>query len=104
MNVSLPPEFEELVNSKVASGAYHSASDVIQEGLRLLNEHDRALEAQREELRREIAKGFDAINRGEFTDYDRSSVSRIADEIKSEGRRRAETRANRSGNASAAIP
>lgn len=36
MNVSLTPELEELINQKVRSGLYNSASEVIREGLRLL--------------------------------------------------------------------
>ena len=38
MNISLTPELEELIHQKVASGLYHSASEVIREGLRLLKE------------------------------------------------------------------
>jgi Arc/MetJ-type ribon-helix-helix transcriptional regulator len=37
MNVSLTPELEKFVNGKVESGLYHNASEVIREGLRLLN-------------------------------------------------------------------
>jgi len=35
MNISLTPELERLVNEKVKSGRYASASEVIREGLRL---------------------------------------------------------------------
>ncbi len=38
MNVSLTPELEKLVQEKVASGLYNSASEVIRESLRLLHE------------------------------------------------------------------
>ncbi len=34
MNISLTPELENLVNQKVTSGLYHSASEVIREALR----------------------------------------------------------------------
>ena len=53
MNVSLTVELEQLVNEKVASGMYHSASEVIREGLRLLNERDELPRIRREELRRD---------------------------------------------------
>jgi putative addiction module CopG family antidote len=36
MNVYLTREWEEFIRQKVASGPYHSASEVIGEGLRLL--------------------------------------------------------------------
>ena len=47
MNVSLTPELDKFVSSKVDSGRYTSASEVIREALRqLLEEHDRARGAQ----------------------------------------------------------
>lgn len=46
MNVSLPPAQEEFVRVQVASGRYRSASEVLREGLRLLEreEHRRLVE------------------------------------------------------------
>ena len=43
-NVSLTPELEALVDSKVASGRYRSASEVVRAALRLLDERDRRIE------------------------------------------------------------
>ena len=40
MNVSLTPELEELVNEKVRSGLYQTASEVVREALRLLKLRD----------------------------------------------------------------
>ncbi|MBM1174967.1 type II toxin-antitoxin system ParD family antitoxin [Microvirga arabica] len=42
-NVSLTPELESLVDSKVASGRYRSASEVVRAALRLLDERERLL-------------------------------------------------------------
>ena len=41
MNVSLTPELETFVQTKVTSGRYTSASEVVREALRLLEDHDR---------------------------------------------------------------
>src|SRR5207245_2295592 len=38
MNVSLTPELEALVNEKVKTGLYQTASEVVREALRLLKE------------------------------------------------------------------
>lgn len=65
MNVSLTPELEDLINTKVQSGMYHSASEVIREGLRLLKERDEIIRIRFEELRREIARGVEQAERGE---------------------------------------
>jgi len=65
MNVSLTPELEKLVESKVQSGRYKSASEVIREGLRLLDDQDRLRAAQLNEVRRKIQIGIDQLDRGE---------------------------------------
>lgn len=46
MNVSLTSELERLVQARVDSGRYNSASEVVCEALRLLEDHDRARSAQ----------------------------------------------------------
>jgi antitoxin ParD1/3/4 len=84
MNVSLTPELEQLVTDKVKSGMYQTSSEVIREGLRLLRERDERLQS----LRRDIRAGFEAVDRGEFTEYGRASVQGLADRVKSRGRKR----------------
>jgi antitoxin ParD1/3/4 len=68
MNVSVGPEFEEYVRSKVDSGDYASASEVVRDGLRLLREKEQLFEARLQTLRGEIQKGIDQIERGEVRD------------------------------------
>jgi antitoxin ParD1/3/4 len=65
MNVSLTPELEKLVTRKVASGLYQSASEVIREGLRLLDDHDRLRELHLGEVRKNIQTGLAQLDRGE---------------------------------------
>ncbi len=64
MNVSLTPELEKLVTNKVESGLYQSASEVIREGLRLLDDHDRLRELHLSEVRKKIQTGLDQLDRG----------------------------------------
>jgi len=60
VNVSLTSELEKYVSEKVASGLYHSASEVVREGLRLLKDQD-ALRAMRlNDLRQQIQQGIDS--------------------------------------------
>jgi antitoxin ParD1/3/4 len=70
MNVSLTPELEKLVENKVKSGRYQSASEVIREGLRLLDEQDQVRETRLQEVRRKIRSGLDQLDRGEGIDGD----------------------------------
>jgi len=65
MNVSLTPELEKLVEEKVRTGRYHSASEVIREGLRLLEEQDQLRELRLVEVRKKIQQGLDELDRGE---------------------------------------
>lgn len=62
MNVSLIPELETLVQKKVQSGLYTSASEVVREALRLLNDRDTVQQQRLAELRREIKIGLDDLN------------------------------------------
>lgn len=90
MNVSLTAELEQLVNEKVASGLYTSASEVIREGLRLLKERDELRRIQREELRRDILLGVEQVRQGRGKKY--ASGTELADEIKRRGRERLKER------------
>jgi antitoxin ParD1/3/4 len=78
MNISLTPHLEEWVKGKVESGFYNSASEVMREALRLLEERDQLRDLRLEELRREIQKGIDS---GPATPLD-------MEEIKRKGRQR----------------
>jgi antitoxin ParD1/3/4 len=66
MNVSLTPELESFVTTKVGSGLYGSQSEVVREGLRLLMERDRMMEARLQDLRAEVAEGLEQARRGEL--------------------------------------
>ena len=88
MNVSLTPRLEELVQQKVAGGLYNSASEVIREALRLLEERDRTREAQLGALRKEIGVGLDQLARGASTEYDEQTLGSLRNDITATGRKR----------------
>lgn len=68
MNVSLTPELEQVIDLKVKSGKYSSASEVVREGLRLLQRRDDIHEAKLNALRAEIQKGIDDLEAGRYQD------------------------------------
>ena len=88
MNVSLTPTLEELVQRKVATGLYNSASEVIREALRLLEERDEMRKMRLGTLRKEINVGLDQLERGEVSEYDDQSLNTLATDIKAKGRKR----------------
>lgn len=60
MNISLTPKLEDLVNQKVQSGLYNSASEVIRSALRLLEEKDRMRDIKLAALRDAVREGIDS--------------------------------------------
>lgn len=68
MNVNLSPELEELVRRKVESGLYNNNSEVIREGLRLIEGQDRIREAHLKGLQTALAEGLAQADRGELRD------------------------------------
>ena len=85
MNVSLTPELEKFVGGKVESGRYNSASEVVREALRILEEHDSARASQLEEFNEELGRRLAAVDRGETVD---PAVTRVRLQRKSEQRRK----------------
>ena len=68
MNISLTPHFERLVHSKISSGRFQSASEVVREGLRLLEERDEDRRKTLSEVREKLAIGYAQLQRGEGID------------------------------------
>ena len=70
MNVSLTPELEKFVADKVASGRYTSASEVVREALRLLEDQEKSRAERLEEFNRELQRRIDSLDRGEYVEPD----------------------------------
>lgn len=68
LNVSLTPELERFVQARVASGRYQTASEVVREGLRLLEQQERERDAAFEALRAKLQRGAAQAERGEIVD------------------------------------
>jgi antitoxin ParD1/3/4 len=85
MNVSLTPELDKFVSGKVESGRYTSASEVIREALRLLEEHDQSRSAQIAAFNRELGSRLASLDRGEHV---KPEVARKRLEQRSRERRR----------------
>ncbi len=83
MNVNLTPQLEDMVRQKVASGLYASASEVVREALRLMEDQDQVRASKLAQLRQDIRDG---LNSGDPTPWN-------PEEIKQEGRKRRAARA-----------
>ncbi len=69
-NVVLTDHQEKLIDNLVGSGRYRNASEVLREGLRLVERREAEAAAQLEVLRQAAGAGFGALDRGEFKQFD----------------------------------
>lgn len=78
MNINLTPHLEGMVRQKVDSGLYTSASEVVREALRLMDEKDNLRAARLEQLRQDVRAGLSSGPAGGWN----------PDQVKREGRAR----------------
>lgn len=86
MNVTLPPELEQLVRRKVRAGRYASASEMVREALRLMEERDRLEAWRRDEIRARIAAGVASLRAGKGEDGE-AVFDRLEAELNEDERR-----------------
>jgi antitoxin ParD1/3/4 len=80
VNVSLTPELEKLVQAKIESGRYSSASEVVEEALRLLEQREIDREIDLQALRARMDEGLASLDRGEWVDGE-EFMQRMLDEL-----------------------
>ena len=75
MNISLTPHLEEMIRAKIESGSYTSASEVVREALRLLEEEDQLRSLKLQRLREDIREGLES---GPSTPFNPKEIKRAA--------------------------
>ncbi|HSI32641.1 MAG: type II toxin-antitoxin system ParD family antitoxin [Phycisphaerae bacterium] len=68
LNVSLTPELEKFVQERVSTGRYQTASEVVREGLRLLEQQERTREEALSALKGKLLRAAGQAERGEVVD------------------------------------
>jgi antitoxin ParD1/3/4 len=71
VNISLTPELEAFLQSRVRSGRYLSSSEVVREALRLLEQREQEREAALLELKAKLKRGAAQARRGDLLDGDK---------------------------------
>ncbi len=66
-NVHLTEHYDEFIEAGVQSGRFSDASEVVGEGLRLLEQREEENKARLVWLRGSVQEGLDAAERGEYT-------------------------------------
>jgi antitoxin ParD1/3/4 len=78
---SIGKHFEEFIASLIASGRYSTASEIIRDGLRIIEEREQRREAKLEWLRAEIQKGLDSPS-------EEVDIKELIEDVKARGRQR----------------
>ena len=86
VNISITPELDVFLQSRVQSGRFQTTSEVVREALRLLERHERERDEAFRQVKAKLQRGADAAERGELLDGDE-----VFDELREmiEERRRA---------------
>lgn len=84
MNVSLTPELEKWVQTKVQSGLYGSSSEVVRDALRILHQFEEERVRKLSSLKSEIQVGLEQLRAGKSKKMDDSLI----ESIKKRGRER----------------
>jgi antitoxin ParD1/3/4 len=78
---SIGKHFEEFIASLIESGRYSTASEIIRDGLRMIEEREQRREAKLEWLRAEIQEGLDSPS-------EEVDIKELIEDVKTRGRQR----------------
>jgi antitoxin ParD1/3/4 len=94
MNISLSPHMASFIRGKVKKGEYTSASEVVRDAVRRMQEaeaakKERALiefesrltKGEREGIRRAVEQGITDIEEGRYEEYDADGLRTLAKEL-----------------------
>ena len=88
-NVNLTEHLARFIEAGISSGRFSNASEVVREGLRLLEQREQEDKAKLEWLRAAAKEGFDQLARGEGTEFESMDefdayVDQIGEEVSAE--------------------
>ncbi len=75
-NVNLTEHFDRFIDEGVKSGRFSDASEMVREGLRLLQQRQQEHHERIAWLRSEVREGLDAVERGDVMRFDTADERR----------------------------
>ena len=78
-NINLTEHFDRFVAEEVGSGRYGNASEVVREGLRLIERRKQEEQAKLKWLRGAVRQGLDEIERGQGAEF--GSMERLEEMV-----------------------
>ena len=88
-NVNLTEHFDRFIETGITSGRFSNASEVVREGLRLLEQREQEDKARIEWLRAAAKEGFDQLDRGEGIEFESMDdfdnyIDQVGEEVSAE--------------------
>ena len=84
-NVNLTEHFDRFIETGITSGRFSNASEVVREGLRLLEQREQEDKARIEWLRSAAKEGFDAADRGDYVSLrSEQEIDDFVDQVRQE--------------------
>src|ERR1039457_3984079 len=88
-NVNLTEHFDRFIEAGITSGRFSNTSEVVREGLRLLEQHEQEDKAKDDWRRAAEKEGFDQLDRGEGIEFESMDdfdayIDEIGDEVVAE--------------------
>lgn len=90
-NVVLSEHQHDLVDALVQSGRYQNASEVLREGLRLIEERERIEEAKLKALKQAARQGWADVSAGRYADVADSQLEDFVGQLGRRAARQAKT-------------
>jgi len=81
-NVVLTPQHEKIIADLVGSGRYQNASEVLREGLRLVEQRDAVMTAKLRALQEMARAGFAELDSGFYHEIEDSGLEAAIDELR----------------------
>ncbi len=85
MTITLTPRLEKLVQKKIARGEYDSADALVGEAVQRLIEEEKEEDRHRDEICARIEAAEAEIGRGEYVEYDESTIHKLAIDVHERG-------------------
>ena len=90
-NVVLSEHQQQLVETLVQSGRYQNASEVLREGLRLIEQRERTEEAKLKALKQAARQGWAAVAEGRYADVADEQLEDFVGQLGRQAAQRAKT-------------
>ena len=95
--ITLTSKLEKLIQKKIARGEYESADALVGEAVLRLIEEEKEEDRHRDEIRGRIEAAEAEIDRGEYVEYDESTIHKLASDIHERGLKRLATERKKIG-------